>query len=235
MKKIIFLFSLIPSFVFAEKFTEKFSCKKNDYIEFLSLILTNKTDSIELLETLESIKRSLTPDTRISYYDLLDLLLCSEKYTFELSQLLEKFKKITMLHFYKSNISNFPNGISLFENLEYLSISGYKHLNTLPNDIVLLEKLKELRITNTPIKSFPIGFARLKNLTEIDFNIGVLADCFIKKEKNITEIDNLPKNLKKYNTYDPTNNIGDSARIYIKIDVIPFLKSNNIIPGQASY
>ena len=231
MKKIMFLFSLIPSFVFAEKF----SCKKNDYIEFLSLILTNKIDSIELLETLESIKRSLTPDTSISYYELLDLLLFSETYTSELSQLLEKFKKITMLSFYKSNISNFPNGISLFKNLEYLSISGYKYLNTLPNDIVLLKKLKKLRITNTPIQSFPIGFAQLKNLTEIDFNIGVLADCFIKEEKNITEIDNLPKNLKKYNTYDPTNLLINSARIHIETDFKPFLKSNNIIPGQASY
>ncbi len=226
MKKLIFLLLLTQSFVFAEEV----SLKKSDYRDLLSHILVSTCNAQEnVLKVLSEIHWSFDLNEKISLKDLLDLLLDSERYTFLLSQLLESFKEIKYLNFYDSNIENFPKGLSLFINLESLAISNYRKLRTLPDEIESLKNLKYLRINGTPIEFLPKGFASLKKLTEIKFDIGVLADCIINN--NIDKIDNLPENLKKYGMYRSQH----YESISVDNDKESFIKSITNIPGSASF
>jgi Leucine-rich repeat (LRR) protein len=189
----MFLFLLIPSFIFTEKpiFTEP----PGEAISYSSLLYLLKKNFFN------------TP-----FYS------CNS-----INDLLE----IKKLSFHKCNLDELPHTVISLEQLTGLNLSCNPELRSLPEDIGLLKNLKIFSIQETSIESLPSSFKNLP-LTIFCFSQTPLMDTFKFKKFNIDTIKNLPKNMKKYGTYD-----ANSGCIIIGKEEEAFIKSKKNIPGPA--
>jgi hypothetical protein len=97
-----------------------------------------------------------------------------------LDDALENPDDVYVLQLYDKSLTQFPEAIFKFRNLQYLNL-GQNQIRVLPKDIYKLSLLQEIRLSNNQLLNLPPEIGRLKYLRRLELNgnhFGALPDEF---------------------------------------------------------